>query len=45
MQRLWNTLKSNQEKMNDTDFAESLHNHVSKTVADVLRRWEADMIR
>lgn len=45
MQRLWNTLKSNQEKMNDTDFAELLHNHVSKTVADVLRRWEADMIR
>lgn len=45
MQRLWNTLKSKQEKMNDTDFAESLHNHVSKTVADVLRRWEADMIR
>lgn len=45
MQRLWNTLKSKQEKMNDTDFAELLHNHVSKTVADVLRRWEADMIR
>jgi len=45
MLRLWNTLKTKQKKMNDTDFAESLHTNVSKTVADVLRRWEADMIK
>ena len=45
MQRLWNTLKSKQEKLNDADFAALLHTGVSSKTADVLRKWEADMIR
>lgn len=45
MQRLWNTLKSKQEKLNDADFAGLLHTGVSSKTADVLRKWEADMIR
>jgi len=44
-QRLWKTLQTEQEKLNDSSLAELLQTKVGKSVADVLMRWEADMVR
>ena len=42
-QRLWSTLKTEQETLNDTSLAVLLQAKVGKPVADVLLRWETDM--
>ena len=42
---LWNTLKTEQTKLNDTALADLLKTKVSNAVADVLLRWEKDMVK
>jgi len=42
---LWNTLKTEQTKLNDNALADLLKTKVSKAVADVLLRWEKDMVK
>ena len=44
-QRLWTTLQTEQVKMNDASLAELLQTKVGKSVADVLLRWEIDMVK
>jgi len=44
-QRLWTTLQAEQSKLNDTLLAELLQTKVGNSVADVMLRWEADMVR
>ena len=43
--RLWNTLQTGQTKLNDTSFAHLLETKVSRSVADVLLRWDKDMVK
>jgi hypothetical protein len=44
-QRLWTTLQTEQVKLNDASLAELLQTKVAKSVADVLLRWETDMVK
>ena len=44
-QRLWATLQTEQVKLNDVSLAELLQTKVGKSVADVLLRWETDMVK
>ncbi|MEI9910464.1 MAG: hypothetical protein WDO71_12835 [Bacteroidota bacterium] len=44
-QRLWKTLQTEQVKLSDASLAELLQNKVAKPVADVLLRWETDMVK
>ena len=44
-QRLWSTLQTEQVKLTDTALAELLENKVGKSVADMMLRWEKDIIR
>ncbi|HEY6503973.1 MAG TPA: hypothetical protein VIZ28_08375 [Chitinophagaceae bacterium] len=44
-QRLWNVLRAEQNKLGDAEFAELLQTRVSKSVADVLLRWETGMVK
>ena len=42
---LWNTLKTEQTKLNDAALADLLKTNVSNAVADVLMHWEKDMVK
>jgi hypothetical protein len=44
-QRLWTTLQTEQVKLNDASLAELLQTKVGKSVADILLRWETDMVK
>jgi hypothetical protein len=44
-QRLWTTLQTQQVKLNDELLAELLQNKIGKPIADVLLRWEIDMVK
>ncbi len=44
-QRLWSTLKTEQGKLDDPALADLLQTKVGKSFADVLLRWETDMVK
>lgn len=44
-QRLWNTLKTEQTKLDDSMLTGLLKSRVGNSVANVLLRWEEDMVR
>ena len=44
-QKLWTALRSEQNKLDDAELAKLLETKVSRSVADVLLRWEKDMVK